>query len=93
MVIGLTVDVPRDGPDLGIDVLEQAGLAPLVFEEGAGEGERALTGTKKVAREGRQVVGPGRGRRQGRCSGCGGWYGVVCPRCVRPQGTLGDRSR
>ena len=41
VVIGLTVDVPRDGPDLGIDVLQQATVAHLFFEEGAvdrGEG-------------------------------------------------------
>ncbi len=35
MVLGLTVDVPGHGPHLGIDVLQQSGLAHGVFEEGA----------------------------------------------------------
>jgi hypothetical protein len=32
VVIGLTVDVPGDGPDLGGDVLQQSSVAHLVFE-------------------------------------------------------------
>jgi hypothetical protein len=41
MVVGLRVDVPWDGPDLGIDLLQEAGLAHGVFEEGAVDrGER-----------------------------------------------------
>jgi hypothetical protein len=35
--IGLAVDVPRKSPDLGIDVLQQSGLAHGCFEERAGE--------------------------------------------------------
>jgi hypothetical protein len=40
VVLGLRVDVPRDGPDLGVDVLEQASLAHVVSKDGAvDEGE------------------------------------------------------
>ena len=33
VMIRLTVDVPGDGPALGLDVLQPAGLAHLCFEE------------------------------------------------------------
>ena len=56
VVIGLTVDVPGDRPGLRIDLLQQADLTHVFFEDGAGEGERAFTGTKKLAREDSQVV-------------------------------------
>ena len=48
VVIGLTVDIPRDGPDLGIDVLQQAGLAHLGFEERAVDGGEGFHGDKEV---------------------------------------------
>jgi hypothetical protein len=38
VVIGLTVDVPGDGPDLGGEVLQQAGLPHLFVQESAGDG-------------------------------------------------------
>ena len=44
----LTVDVPGDGPDLGIDVLQQAGLAHVCFEEGAVDGGEGFDGDKEV---------------------------------------------
>ena len=55
VVIGLTMDIPRDSPDLGSDVLQPSGVAPLFFEEAREMGE-GLTGTKQWAREGRQVM-------------------------------------
>ena len=33
VVVGLTVDIPGDGPDLGGDVLQQSSLAHLFFEK------------------------------------------------------------
>jgi len=47
-VLCLPVDVPGDGPDLGIDVLQQAGLAHLGFEERAVEGGEGFHGDKEV---------------------------------------------
>lgn len=38
VVIGLTVDVPGDSPDLGVDVLQQSGGAHLLFPQGAVDG-------------------------------------------------------
>ena len=35
VVLGLTMDVPGDGPDLWVDVRQQSGLAHLFFEESA----------------------------------------------------------
>jgi hypothetical protein len=41
VVVRLTVDIPGDGPDLRIDLLQQTGVAHLFSEEGAVEwGER-----------------------------------------------------
>jgi hypothetical protein len=37
VVVGLTVDVPGDGPHLGSDVLQQSDLAHGFFEDGAGD--------------------------------------------------------
>ena len=48
MVIGLTVDVPRDGPHLGIDVLQQSGLAHLFFEERTVDRGEGFDGDKEV---------------------------------------------
>src|SRR5262249_59571970 len=48
MVIGLTVDVPGDGPDLGVDVLQQASLAHVVFEERAVDGGERFDRDKEV---------------------------------------------
>ena len=66
MVIGLTVDVPRDGPDLWVNVLQQAGLEHVFFEEGAGDGGEGFDGDKDVGAggaPGRAVLGeaPARG--------------------------------
>jgi len=60
VVIGLTVDVPRDGPDLGIDVLQQFGLGHLFFEEGAVDGGKRFDRDKEVGAGGppdRAVLG------------------------------------
>jgi hypothetical protein len=35
MVLGLTVDVPGDGPDLWVDMLQEAGVVHVFFEDGA----------------------------------------------------------
>src|SRR6516162_7719474 len=48
VVVGLTVDVPRDGPHLGIDMLEQSSVAHVFFEDGAGEGGEGFTRDKEV---------------------------------------------
>ena len=48
VVIGLTVDVPREGPGLRIDLLQQTGVAHLVFEEGAGDGGERFDRDKEV---------------------------------------------
>jgi hypothetical protein len=53
VVLGLTRDMPRDGPDLWIDVLQQSGLVHLFFEERTGDGGEGLDGDKAVALEGR----------------------------------------
>ena len=66
VVIGLTVDVPGDGPDLGVDVLQQAGVAHVFFEEGAVDGGEGFDGDKEVGaggQPGRAVLW--RGHRQG----------------------------
>jgi hypothetical protein len=51
--IGLAVDVPRNSPGLWVDVLQQSGLAHVVFEERAVEGGEGLDGDKEVG-SGRQ---------------------------------------
>src|SRR5262249_19818093 len=48
MGIGLTVDVPRDGPHLGIDVLQQSGLAHLFFEERTVDKKEGFDKNKEV---------------------------------------------
>ena len=42
VVMGLTVDIPRDSPDLGIDVRQPSGVAHLFFDERTVEWERGL---------------------------------------------------
>ena len=49
VVVGLTVDIPGDGPDLGGDLLQQTAVAHLFSEQVAVDGESALTGSKKWA--------------------------------------------
>jgi hypothetical protein len=48
MVIGLTGDVPGNGPHPGIDVLQQSGVAHVVFEEGAGDEGEGCDGDKEA---------------------------------------------
>src|SRR5712691_7544284 len=48
VVLGLRVDVPGDGPDLGLDVLEQASVVHGVFEEGAVDGGEGFDRDKEV---------------------------------------------
>ena len=48
VVIGLTVDVPGDVPDLWVDVLQQSGCAYLLFPHGAVDGGEGLHGDKEV---------------------------------------------
>jgi hypothetical protein len=38
MWMSLTMDIPGEVPDLWVDVLQQSGLAHVVFEEGAVDG-------------------------------------------------------
>src|SRR5439155_26625145 len=38
VVIGPPLDMPGDGPDLWVDVLQQSGWAHVFFEESAGDG-------------------------------------------------------
>ena len=68
VVIGLTVDVPGDGPDLGVDVLQQSGLAHVFFEERAVDGGEGFDGDKEVGSggaPGRAVLGEATARDDG----------------------------
>jgi hypothetical protein len=56
VVLSPTVDVPGEGPDLGVDGLQEAGLAHVCFADGAGEGGARLHGDTAVGSGGR----PGR---------------------------------
>jgi hypothetical protein len=47
VVMGLTMDIPRDGPDLGVDVFQPSGVAHLFFEEGAVDGGEGFDGDKE----------------------------------------------
>jgi len=51
VVVGLTVDIPGDGPDLRVDVLQQAGLAHLFLEK------RTVNGGERFDRD--EEVGAG----------------------------------
>ena len=60
MRIGLTVDVPGDGPDLWGDGLQEASWAHVVFAERAGDGGEGLNRDKEVGSGGapcRAVLG------------------------------------
>jgi hypothetical protein len=48
VVIGLTVHVPGDGPDLGVDVLQQSSYAHLLFPNGTIDGGESFDGDKEV---------------------------------------------
>jgi hypothetical protein len=48
VVIGLTMDVPEDGPDLGVDVLQQSGLAHVFLKKSAGDRCEGFDGDKEV---------------------------------------------
>jgi hypothetical protein len=48
VVMGLTMDVPGDGPALWVDGLQQSGLAPVVLQERAGERYEGFDGDKEV---------------------------------------------
>jgi hypothetical protein len=48
VVIGLARDVPGDGPDLGVDLRQQAGVAHLFFEERAVDGGEGFDGDQEV---------------------------------------------
>jgi hypothetical protein len=52
VVVGLTVDIPGDGPDLRVDVLQQASLAYLFLEK------RTVNGGERFDRD--EEVGSGR---------------------------------
>jgi hypothetical protein len=45
-VVGLRVDVPREGPDLGIALRQEPGVGHGVCEAGAGEGREGCDGDK-----------------------------------------------
>lgn len=60
VVIGLTVNVPGDSPDLGGNGLEQSGVAHLFFEERTVDGGEGFDGDKEVGSggaPGRAVLG------------------------------------
>ena len=46
--MGLTVDVPGDGPHVGGDGLQQSGWAHSFFEDGTGDGGEGFDGDKDV---------------------------------------------
>jgi hypothetical protein len=48
VVIGLTVDVPGDVPDLWVEVFQPSGCAHLLFPHGAGDGGEGFHGDKEV---------------------------------------------
>ena len=52
VVIGLTMDVPGDGPDLGVDVLQQSGLAHLLFVNGTVDRGEGFDGDKESGSRG-----------------------------------------
>jgi hypothetical protein len=56
VVVGLTVDIPGESPDLGGDVLQQAGLAHVFFEEGSGDGGERFPGHREVGSGGKPRV-------------------------------------
>jgi hypothetical protein len=86
--MGLTVDVPGEGPPVGGDGLPQAGVAPLGFADGTGEGGEGFDGAKDVGSGGL----PGRA---GRCEAPTGPKGrdgrvglqVPAPRMQDPRET------
>jgi hypothetical protein len=45
--IGLTVDVPGDGPHVGGDGLQPSGLAPIFFADGTGDEGEGFDGAKE----------------------------------------------
>ena len=53
--IGLAVDVPGDGPDLWVDLLQQTGVAHVFFKESTGDGGEGFHGDKEVG-SGRQPL-------------------------------------
>ena len=60
VVIGLTMDIPGDGPDLGINLLQQTGVAHLFFEDGAVDGGERFDRDKEIGpggQPGRAVLG------------------------------------
>jgi hypothetical protein len=68
VVIGLTLDIPRDGPDLGSDVLQHSSLAHLCFEERTVNGGEGFDGDKAVGSggaPGRAVLGEATARNDG----------------------------
>src|SRR5439155_12155914 len=48
VALRLTVDVPGDGPDLGVEMLQQSGLAHVGLAERAGDGGEGFHGDKAV---------------------------------------------
>jgi hypothetical protein len=48
MGIGLTVDVPGDGPDLRLNLPQETGMVHLVFEEGTVDGGERFDGDKEI---------------------------------------------
>jgi hypothetical protein len=46
--LGLILDIPGDGSDLWVDVLQQSGVAHGVFEESLGDGGEGVDGDKAV---------------------------------------------
>jgi hypothetical protein len=60
VMMGLTMHVPGDGPDLGVALLQQTSVAHLVFEECPVDGREGFDGDKDVGAggvPGRAVLG------------------------------------
>jgi len=96
VVIGLTMDLPGEGPDLWIDVLQQAGLVHLFFEERTGDGGEGVDGDQEVSAggaPGRAVRGEATARNAGvevrvvLVLPAPGRQDAGAPREVRPEAT------
>jgi hypothetical protein len=48
MGLRLTMDVPRDGPDLRVDLLQQSSVAHVFFEDGSVDGGEGFDRDKEV---------------------------------------------
>ena len=80
---GLALDIPGDRPGLRIDLFQQTGLAHGSLQSAREMGASALTGTKKWALEGSQVVRSFERPPPGTMEWRWGWYGSGLPQGCR----------